>query len=557
MELLMKRIFSSIYFVLALFTLFCQSVAAQSIATESETEASDTTAAEKFVYLLNADELRYSEWINPDAQILVGNVTFRQDSMYMYCDSALFFQNDNSFNAYHNIRVEQGDTLFLYGDSLFYDGNTRILKIRDNVRIENTTMVLLTDSLNYERDADLGYFFAGGTLLDENNTLTSDYGQFNTQTKLATFIKDVYLESEDYSLSSDTLIYNTDLHTAYFVSPTEIVSEETTIHTDRGNFNTDLKEAVLLDRSEIIQQNGDQTMVGDSVIFNDAKGMAEAFGNVQIRNYADKLDVDGEYAYFSQENDSAVITGNALAIEYSAGDSLYIHADTFRLLSFFNESGDTLLYREMRAFNKVKAYRTDMQMVADSLVFSSLDTCLTLYKDPIVWSENQQVLGEKILVYMNDSTIDWAHVIGQALFVQQIDTVHYNQIAGREMKAYFKNGAIERTDVSGNVLVIYYPEDEDMEMMGMNTTEASQLSAYFMNQEVYKIVIRNKSNGVMYPMDQLTDKLMYLNNFNWFSNLRPFSRYDIFYWRGKSATEQLKSSPVIDIPLPTLNRKKD
>ena len=475
----------------------------------------------------------------------------------MYCDSALFFQEANSFNAYHNIRVEQGDTLFLYGDSLFYDGNTRILKIRDNVRIENTTMVLLTDSLNYERDAELGYFFAGGTLLDEDNTLTADYGQFHTPTKMATFMKDVFLESVDYSLSSDTLLYNTDLHTAYFVSPTEIISDETTIHTSKGNFNTDVKEATLLNRSVIIQKDGEQTMVGDSIVFNESKGQAEAFGGVQIRNYPDKIDMDGEYAYFSQENDSAVVTGNALAVEYSAGDSLYIHADTFRLLTFYNATRDTVRYREMRAFNKVKAYRTDMQMVADSLVFNSLDSCLTLYKDPIVWSDNQQVLGEKISVYMNDSTIEWAHVIGQALFAQQIDTVHYNQIAGREMKAYFKDGAIERTDVNGNVLVIYYPEDEDMEMMGMNTTEASQLSAYFMNREVYQIVIQKKSNGVMYPMDQLTEKNMYLENFNWFYNLRPFSKYDVFNWRGKKASEQLKSSPTIDIPLPTLNRNRN
>lgn len=554
----MKQLFNSIILTFALLLALSATLTAQNSIVEQDSVVSNTEETkESFVYLLNADELRYSERINPDAQILVGNVVFRQDSMYMYCDSALFFQEANSFNAYHNIRVEQGDTLFLYGDSLFYDGNTRILKIRDNVRIENTTMVLLTDSLNYERDAELGYFFAGGTLLDEDNTLTADYGQFHTPTKMATFMKDVFLESVDYSLSSDTLLYNTDLHTAYFVSPTEIISDETTIHTSKGNFNTDVKEATLLNRSVIIQKDGEQTMVGDSIVFNESKGQAEAFGGVQIRNYPDKIDMDGEYAYFSQENDSAVVTGNALAVEYSAGDSLYIHADTFRLLTFYNATRDTVRYREMRAFNKVKAYRTDMQMVADSLVFNSLDSCLTLYKDPIVWSDNQQVLGEKISVYMNDSTIEWAHVIGQTLFAQQIDTVHYNQIAGREMKAYFKDGAIERTDVNGNVLVIYYPEDEDMEMMGMNTTEASQLSAYFMNREVYQIVIQKKSNGVMYPMDQLTENNMYLENFNWFYNLRPFSKYDVFNWRGKKASEQLKSSPTIDIPLPTLNRNRN
>ena len=96
-----------------------------------------------YVYLLNADIIRFEEYINPDAQRLIGNVVFRHDSMFMYCDSALFYQERNSFNAYHNVRVEQGDTLFMYGDSLFYDSDSRLLRVRDNVRLENKTMILL------------------------------------------------------------------------------------------------------------------------------------------------------------------------------------------------------------------------------------------------------------------------------------------------------------------------------------------------------------------------------------------------------------------------------
>ena len=118
---------------------------------EQEPEQVDTN----WVYLLNADVIRYEEWINPDAQRLIGNVVFRHDSMYLYCDSALFYQEGNSFDAYHNVRMEQGDTLFLYGDSLFYDGNTKLLRVRDNVRLENKSMILLTDSLNYDRNTGL------------------------------------------------------------------------------------------------------------------------------------------------------------------------------------------------------------------------------------------------------------------------------------------------------------------------------------------------------------------------------------------------------------------
>lgn len=517
-----------------------------------ESEPVDTD----WVYLLNADIIRFEEYINPDAQRLMGNVVFRHDSMYMYCDSALFYKERNSFDAYHNVRIEQGDTLFLYGDALFYDGNTRLLRVRDNVRLENKTMILLTDSLNYDRNTGIGWFFDGGTLLDEESTLISEYGQFDTNIKLAMFTDGVSLESPDYTLTSDTLHYNTDTHIAFLTCPTTIVSEDNVINTRHGRFNTQTNSAVLLDRSVVEQNEGENRMTGDSIIYDKDIGVMEGFGNVIINSYENKLDALGEYVYYNSNNDSAVVTGRALLIEYSAGDSLFVHADTFRLVTFYNEAHDSIVERQMRGFNKVRAYRPDLQMVADSMLFTTKDSTLTLYYDPILWNEDQQVLGEKIIFYLNDSTIDWAHVIGQALFVQMNDTIHYNQIAGREMKAYFKNSELDKADVIGNVQAVFYPLDSDSAMIGMNTTEASNLTVYFKMRAVDRIVIRSRSNGVMYPMEKIDQKKMYLSNFNWFDRIRPLDAEDVFYWRGKRVEEQLKkNSSIKAVPLPTLNGK--
>lgn len=519
---------------------------------EVESEPTDTN----WVYLLNSDIIRFEEWRNPDAQRLIGNVVFRHDSMYMYCDSALFYQKNNSFDAYHNVRIEQGDTLFLYGDSLFYDGNTRLLRVKDNVRLENKTMILLTDRLNYDRNTGLGWFFDGGTLLDEESTLISEYGQFDTNTKLATFMDGVSMESPDYTLTSDTLHYNTDTHTAFLYSPATIVNEDNVINTSHGRFNTDNKSAVLLDRSVVEQNGGENRMTGDSIVYDSEAGLMEGFGDVVINNYKDKVDARGEYVYYNRDNDSAVITGKALLIEYSAGDSLFVHADTFRLVTFYNEERDSVVERQMRGFYKVRAYRTDMQMVADSMLFTSKDSSLTLYHDPILWNEDSQILGEKIIFYMNDSTIDWAHVIGQALFVQWNDSAHFNQIAGREIKAYFKAGEIDYADVIGNVQAVFYPIDSDSAMIGMNTTEGSNLRVHFKMQTVDKIVMHGGSSGVMYPMDKIDRKKMYLPNFNWFDRIRPRDPEDVFYWRGKRVEEQLKkTNSNKEVPLPTLNRK--
>lgn len=510
-----------------------------------------------YVYLLNADIIRFEEYINPDAQRLIGNVVFRHDSMFMYCDSALFYQERNSFNAYHNVRVEQGDTLFMYGDSLFYDGDSRLLRVRDNVRLENKTMILLTDSLNYDRNTGLGWFFDGGTLLDEESTLISEYGQFDTSTKLAVFTDGVSMESPDYTLKTDTLHYNTDSHIAFLTCPSTIVSDENVINTRNGRFNTQSNSAVLLERSVVEQNEGENCMTGDSIVYDKETGQMKGYGDVVINNYKDKIDVHGEYVYYNQENDSAVVTGKALLIEYSAGDSLYVHADTFRLVTFYNEAKDSVIERQMRGFNKVRAYRTDLQMVADSMLFTTVDSSLTLFRDPILWNEEQQILGEKIVFYLNDSTIDWAHVIGQALFIQRNDSVHYNQISGREMKAFFKGGEIDYADVKGNVLAIFYPLDSDSVMIGMNNTEGSSLRVFFKMRAVDKILMLGRSSGVMYPMDQLEEKKMFLSNFNWFDRIRPRDPEDVFYWRGKKVEEQLKRNNTNkEAPLPTLNRDR-
>lgn len=519
----------------------------------ADTVEVDTT----YVYLIHADFIRYSERINPDAQRLMGNVVFRHDSMYMYCDSALFYQERNSFDAYHNVRVEQGDTLFMYGDSLFYDGHAKLLRVRDNVRLENRSMILLTDSLNYDRNTGLGWFFDGGTLLDDESTLISEYGQFETSTKLATFIDGVSMESPDYTLTTDTLVYNTNTHTAFISCPTTIVNEDNVINSSRGQFNTDNNSAVLLDRSVIEQNHGENRMTGDSIVYDKAAGCMEGFGDVIINNYKDKVDAHGDYVYYNQENDSAVVTDRALLIEYSAGDSLFIHADTFRIVAYYNDAGDSVTERQMRGFNKVRAYRPDMQMVADSMVFTTADSSLTLFYDPILWNAGQQILGEKIIFYMNDSTIDWAHVIGSALFIQRQDTVYFNQISGREMRAYFRDGEIHHANVKGNVQVVFFPLDADSVMIGMNTTEGPSLTAYFKDRTVDKLVVYGQSNGIMYPMDQINESKMYLPDFNWFSWIRPRGPEDVFFWRGKRIDQQLrKSNTNKEVPLPTLNGKK-
>lgn len=498
------------------------------------------------VYLIHSDILRFDKDANPDAQIVEGSVVFRHDSVYMYCDSAYFYDKSNSLEAFGNVKMNQGDTLFLYGDYLFYDGNTQIAMVRENVRMENRNTTLLTDSLNYDRIYNLGYYFEGGTLMDEENVLTSDWGEYSPATKISVFNHDVKLVNPQFILTSDTLKYNTETKLATILGPSNIDSDENHIYSERGYYNTLSNQAELLDRSVLTNQG--KKLTGDSLYYDRELGYGEAFDNIVMNDTVNKNMLTGNYCYYNELTGYAFATKRAVAIDYSQGDSLFMHGDSLKMLTF-NMNTDSM-YREMRAYRKVRMYRTDVQGVCDSLVFNSKDSCLTMYYDPVLWNEKQQLLGEEIKVYMNDSTIDWAHIINQALTVEMKDSIHYNQVTGKEMKAFFRDGDMRQVDVIGTVRVIYYPEERDSTMIGMNVSETSVLNMFLKERKMEKMVMSPKSNGTLYPMDQIPPDKLKLDNFVWLDYMRPRDKNDIFNWIPKKAGEVLKKTTRKSVPLP-------
>ena len=188
--------------------------------------------------LLYADEAVADQNQRPDVQVLRGSVKLKHDSMYMFCDSALIYEQRNSVEAFGNVRMEQGDTLFIYGDYMYYDGVAQLAQLRENVRLINRETELETDSLDYDRVISLGYYFDGGTLRDTVNVLTSVLGEYSPVTKQAVFEVNVELVNPQFTLTSEDLTYNTVTKIATINSEAEIVNEQSHVYTSSGIYNT-------------------------------------------------------------------------------------------------------------------------------------------------------------------------------------------------------------------------------------------------------------------------------------------------------------------------------
>lgn len=505
------------------------------------------------VYLLHADELRYDMFgRNPDAQIVKGKVSFMHQGGHLTCDSAYFYQGTNSVKAFGHVHYRQGDTLSLTCERAEYDGMMQMMHARRNVVLHHRRQTLKTDSLDFDRLYNMANFFDGGTLIDGKDRLVSDWGEYHTETRKAKFVFNVKLRSGKDVVTTDTLYYDVPTSTAHMVGPSKIVSGSSVVNTADGYYDTKTDKAKLFGRSTLVDK--DKSITGDSLYYV-KDGESTGYGNVVYVDKKNKNSLTCNYLRYNEKTGMGFATKRPVAIDYSQKDTLWMHSDTMRIYTF-NINTDSV-YRKVHAYPHVRAFRNDMQAICDSLVFNSKDSCMTMYKDPVIWNANRQMLGEEIRAYMADSTIRFAHVIGQALSIEQMpDSVHYNQITSSEMKSYFEKGEMKMTEAIGNVQTVYYmTNDKDSSLVGLNYLETDTMRMYLGAARKLDKIWTNKFTSTMYPITQVPPAKYKLPNFAWFEDLRPKDKNDIFVWRGKSSGTELKSIKRHEAPLQSLKKE--
>lgn len=468
--------------------------------------------------------------IGDNVQILVGNVQFRKGDMFMYCDSARFYEETSSLEAYNNVRMEQGDTLFVYGDELVYDGTTEIAELRAfpgrDVRLINRNVTLTTPVFFYDMPQDMGYYMVGGKLDDKTNTLTSQQGFYYPATKDAFFYFNVELTGPDQNdtlkMYTDSLTYNTNTAIAQLMCETLITSKDGEINSTSGFYDTRTGIADLYDRSLVHMKRGN-TLTGDTLFYDREQGFGEAFGNMILTDSARQSSILGDYGYYDELIDSAFVTGNALAMEYSRKDTLYLHGDT--ITACMDPTDST---KVTNVFHRVRFFRNDIQGLCDSMSMVERDSILYMYYNPIVWNGDKQVVGNVIWVHMSDSTADWARLPEIGLMSQHIGEDCYNQLSASDMTVWMADSTISRLYAEGNVQTIMFPMENDSTYNKFSFSESSYMDAYFEDNELKRLIMWPETTGKVTPLYLAKRSSYYLPKFRWYGPLRPMSAAEVF-----------------------------
>lgn len=521
------------------------------------------------VFLEYADELYTDEFLNKGHQVVRGNVKFRKGGMYMYCDSAYFYPETNSIDAFGNVKMEQGDTLFVFSDLLYYNGERQMARLRTNsrrkVRLINRDVTLTTDSLNYDMMTELGYFLDGGEIDDKKNRLSSIHGQYSPRTKDAEFNDDVLLENNEdgYTLETNRLLYNTDTHIAKIVDNTLIKSENDTIYCKKGWYNTNTDEAQLHSRSTIIHAdslNNVTTLEGDSIIYDKATGISRAYmfrdrnkdaQPMVLTDTANKTILIGGFGLFNDKTKESFATDYPLLIEHSRPDTIFLRADTIRTFTYnygkkrvepvltdsMGQPLDSLSqamaiaeadslnketeYHIAKAYRRARFFRNDMQGVADSMTYISRDSMMYLSCRPIIWSGERQVNGNQINIHFNDTTVDWAELPDFGMMAEAVEEEFYNQMSGKKMKAYLENQTLRHLYVDGNVQTIFLPMENDSTYNKLVNAESSYMTIDMADGKMDKLKMWPEVTGTVTPLFMIKKNQYYLPDFNWYEAIRP------------------------------------
>lgn len=560
------------------------------------------------IFLEHANTISFDKSVNQERQVLRGAVLFRQDSVWMSCDSAYFYQNRNSFEAFSHVHMWEGDTLQMWCDSLSYDGETMIGKLFDNVLMRHNETRLHTDYMIYYRQEGRAHYPYNGWIDNPENHLQSDLGWYYTQNRQAIFQNNVVMrnfdfskmspkpaypdvESEDYrprmTLYSDTLEYSFLTDDAWIVGPSRIVNDTATLFSDLGTVNTKSQQSWLYNRSVAVSTG--RSVTADTLFYDGKAGYGDAWGNFVAHDTLQHVRISGNRCHYVDSSQVMTVSDSALAMEFSTHDTLYLHADTLRAykaartrmvsvvrevvadsvigqdsaavtdslpqpkkktLTELESVTDTVHY--MSCHFNVRYYRRDIQGVCDSLNYNHTDSLATFVGNPVMWNGNYQITGDSILVYMaKEGGIDRALVHDNAFLAQQNDSIHFDQIAGKGLVCYFDSSRLSRMDMAGNVQTIFYPSEESKnggkpELIGLNQVIGNYLSIWFKQQKMDHLRIWPQPVGSLTPIQLVTDDILYLRGFRWMQYLRPTSPADVFRDVRMKSEDQIEVLKLFD-----------
>lgn len=551
-------------------------------------------------------------------QTIAGDVELHEGTTKFTCDSAIINRSLNTMEAFGNVHINQGDSLFTSSDYIRYLGNERTAFLKRNVKLTDKKAVLTTQELEYNLTTGVGKYFNGGKVVNGKTVLTSKEGTYYEETKDVYFINKVDVVDQKTRIKADSLLYNTLTKTLNFIGPTFIKNKDGDIFTTQGTYDLS-KGNAFFGNNTLIKDSSGRVYTAKNIAFDEKLGQTQFQGQAIIKDSANKFIITGNEIFSNRQNNSFLATRKPVLIIWEGKDTTYIAADTLfsgftkkryeidtaavsdslkhlpatdtitktkkGLVRFnsitgpvttavtdtkvINKTTDTARaeidsialfskadtaktsantlksnaikktgkdttnkvdsIRYFLAYHHVRIFNDSLQAVSDSLFYSAADSTFRLFYEPVIWNGKSQLTGDTIFLYTKNKKVERIYVFENGIMLNRISSDYYNQVAGKTINGYFKDGVIDFMRIKGSPAEsIYYVQDQDSAFTGMNHADGSVIEMFFIKQQLDKVKVINDVHGKFYPIRQIPSDQKFLKKFAWLEKRRPKNKLELF-----------------------------
>ncbi len=262
------------------------------------------------------------------AYAFVGDVICYHNGAVITCDSMVRY-SDMRIECFGNVLINK-DSTYIYGERADYNGDENIARVYSPlIKMIDGDAVLYTYNFVFNTLDNIGEYYGGGTMRQNDNLLESEKGYYYADTREVVCVDKVQLRNENYVLRSDSVAYNMDSEAATFYSMTyiwntkgEILSALRGLYMSKEDFYRFTRDAYVLSES--------QEIWADSMDYYSATDDVEMRDNIQIYDREHDAMAFGDYGRYWGAEEKVMLTDNPSVASFDPQqpDTLFLRSDS-------------------------------------------------------------------------------------------------------------------------------------------------------------------------------------------------------------------------------------
>jgi lipopolysaccharide export system protein LptA len=445
-------------------------------------------------------------------------VSSKQGTYYAESEEVVF--KDSVIVLHPKFNLAADSMTYLASQSkVLFTGPTNIYTPNAKIYCESGFYDLKNETAEFNRNAQ----YAG-----DQKKATADTIRYGAETGEVLMLGNVHVEENDKRIDGTSLRYMEKTGETWITGePAKYADSTRTINSPEIFYNEQTNQVSTVGRGDIT--DGDMKMQFDHSEYDQLTGIGRFSGNVMWRDTVRNVGIITDTLNMSEKTQYVLAYGinRSLFFTIVDGDTLFIAADTLNMENEIDTSGEADTVRVIRAYYDVRLFKSDMQGIADSLVFNDTDSLFSFFGDPVLWSDTTQFSADSITMSIKNGQINDIILTQKAIIISELYETYYDQIKGRVILAQFDSSAIKDMWVTGNAESIYYTRDDQNAFIGVNKTICSKMYFTFLEGQIHLLKYYGENSSSMMPMGEANHGTLRLEGFQWRSMDRPLSVTDL------------------------------